>query len=466
MEGSEAVGRTLSRKERRQLKERARVDNLKPLLDKLSQDDDDRLDAVRELRSRLETVPIDDIVQTGFVPRLVQLAQECNNQKLQFESLWVLADMTSADDPKRVQAIVDVEFIDVMKGLLFAERAVTREQAASVLGKVALVSTEMRDFLLNRGVVLSIVKMLNLERHIEQVTFYDEHEKTWKLRSGKSEQPTSVIQNVARCLANLCAGTPRPVFGQAFGMILNSFETFLASQDKQVISQACRGLSYLEYVLSENVAMVVKCGICSRLVDFLEHTCDDVRSLSAKAVRQIARGSPHGMMAVLICEPVPALKDMLECEQTAVQIESCAILRIVLAVGHPHVKEVIDAGCVPSLASLLCNPVDEVQWAAACALGVFSARCTPEQMDDLTKDGCAGNMVKLLETAVFGNAIDVGIAVLEFISNAFAADRSLRTDRFRTVFKQTKCEELIQKVMEANVDDNLRKRAEKLLALN
>lgn len=278
-----------SRKERRQLKEQARVDELKPLQERLlSEDLGEQLDAARELRTLMEGAhppAAAVVIHAGFVPRLLELSKRNDQHELQFEALWVLSDLTGGA-AQQTQEVAECGAIDIFEHLLVSPSASAREQALTILGNIAGASVESRDKVMASGVVKDVLKMLHVGMANEHQTYYDEAAKVWKLRAGEPEQPVSVTRKAAHCVSRLCQGDPQPALGEAATPLLMALATLVMETDEEVLVHACTALAALKYGTFEQEFMV-KDGVDTRLNDLFSHASTDVQSLSKAAAEKI-----------------------------------------------------------------------------------------------------------------------------------------------------------------------------------
>lgn len=428
--GEEAIGR----KQRRQLKEHARVEKLRPLQEKLmSESPDTQHEAVCELRTLLDGAhppPLDDVLHADFVPRLLQLSQQADRQNLQFVALWVLTNLTSGT-PEQTRAVVDCGAVDIFERLLESPAAQIQEQASSILANIAGASVELRDAAVASGAVNHVLKMLNVkaEAGVETRSYYDKDDKVWKLRGGKPEQPISVTRMGAHCLNNLCRGEPSPVLGEVAAPLFHTLGTLVMSTDEEVLVKACSVLSCLHHAVAEHTTVLLKDGTCIRLVELLSNPNRRVQSVAASAVESIARGGSQGMDALLQCNPLPALKALLSGGNPSGQKDSCSVVANILALGNPQLQEVVDAGIVPLLVRSLQATEDGVRGCAARALSILSSKCSPAQMQDLVKPDCIAHMLSMLEPTAFQSSTEAGRVALSFVENILEAGKSLQQER-------------------------------------
>lgn len=112
---------------------------------------------IRELLSFATNVPIEQVMASGVVPRMIDFLSFRDAPKLQLEALWVLTNMASSDNPQYTAQIVTSGGIPPIIGVLTfdATSYALQEQALWALGNIAGESAEMRDLMVSEDACLS-----------------------------------------------------------------------------------------------------------------------------------------------------------------------------------------------------------------------------------------------------------------------------------------------------------------------
>merc|ERR1719361_3127637 len=104
-----------------------------------SPDPSKRLEATIEFRRMLSVEncpPIQEVIDSGVVPRIMQFLSYHNEQKLQFEAAWAITNIASGTTA-HTKCVVELGGIGCFVQLLGSPNAEVREQAVWALGNIA-----------------------------------------------------------------------------------------------------------------------------------------------------------------------------------------------------------------------------------------------------------------------------------------------------------------------------------------
>merc|ERR1719222_359788 len=117
-----------------------RLSNIDQLVTKLhSNNPNDRLQATVEFRRMLsveDNPPIQDVINSGVVPRLMEFLAYSQEEKLQFESAWTITNIASGTT-SHTRCVVEHGGIPAFVNLLSSPNSDVREQAVWALGNIA-----------------------------------------------------------------------------------------------------------------------------------------------------------------------------------------------------------------------------------------------------------------------------------------------------------------------------------------
>ncbi|AAG10631.1 Putative importin alpha subunit [Arabidopsis thaliana] len=352
-----------------------RLENIQQMIaGVMSEDRDLQLEATASFRRLLSierNPPINEVVQSGVVPHIVQFLSRDDFTQLQFEAAWALTNIASGTS-ENTRVIIDSGAVPLFVKLLSSASEEVREQAVWALGNVAGDSPKCRDHVLSCEAMMSLLAQ------------FHEHSKL------------SMLRNATWTLSNFCRGKPQPAFEQTKAA-LPALERLLHSTDEEVLTDASWALSYLSDGTNEKIQTVIDAGVIPRLVQLLAHPSPSVLIPALRTIGNIVTGDDIQTQAVISSQALPGLLNLLKnTYKKSIKKEACWTISNITAGNTSQIQEVFQAGIIRPLINLLEIGEFEIKKEAVWAISNATSGGNHDQIKFLVSQGCIRPLCDLL----------------------------------------------------------------------
>lgn len=349
--------------------------------------------AIRRLLSIDREPPVDAVIQSGAIPKLVSLLSRNDSQGLQFEAAWALTNVASGTT-HQTRAVVESGATEVMVQLLRSPDANVREQCVWCLGNIAGEGADCRDLILRQPDAVNNV-LLNIAHPASN----------------------SVLQNATWTLSNLFRGKPQPELA-VLQPAMAAFPHLLQNADPQVVADACWALSYLTDGDESCIDAVIHAGVLPLLMPLMERGSAKCVVPALRAVGNVVSGSDRQTQAVLDNGALPRLLSLLNADKRSVRKEACWTLSNVAA-GTPAQAGALAAvpNGIEALADVARTDVTEIRREAGWTLFNLCTGGVPEHAHAVAQRGGIRALARFLsanDVSVLNAALDAFREILRY----------------------------------------------------
>ena len=346
------------------------------LMNSTSPDPAIKLNAVQQTRKLLSSdknPPIDQIIEAGMLPILVECLTKDDQPNLQFEAAWALTNIASGSSPQ-TQAVVIAGAVEHFLRLLKSPQQHVCEQAVWALGNIIGDGPQCRDLVIKLGVVEPLLQFIN------------------------PEIPMSFLRNVTWVIVNLCRSKDPPPADDTIKQLLPALAFLIQNTDTNILVDTVWAISYLTDAGNNIIQLVIDAGFVPYLVPLLGHQEVKVVTAALRAVGNIVTGTDQQTQIVLNFDALKYFHTLLNHPKQKINKEAVWFLSNITAGTKVQVQAVIDANLIPQVITLLAKGDLATRREAAWCINNLSLSGKREQVAYVLQQGVLVPFCNLLST--------------------------------------------------------------------
>eukprot|EP00475_Leptophrys_vorax_P038575 TRINITY_DN6827_c0_g1_i4.p1 TRINITY_DN6827_c0_g1~~TRINITY_DN6827_c0_g1_i4.p1 ORF type:complete len:439 (-),score=90.35 TRINITY_DN6827_c0_g1_i4:263-1579(-) len=348
-----------------------------------------RLQGLTQIRALLcdENEPnvVQNVVESGVVPGLVELLNEGGDVDVQLEAIWILGCVaTGTSDQTRV--VVKAGALPQLSRLLRSKQHAgsnVREKVLWTLGNIAGDSVQLRNKVLKScptSVILDSIRS-----------------------AGGSFNKVG-----AWLISNMSAGDPAPSAMQISPVIPFVLELLESKEDDGVLLDAT--CAFRNLCGNENLSSttggdeLVTPQTCKMLVNLMQHKSGNISEAALSAACKIASKGNQERQMLLDAQILPALERNIVTHKRKRREETCKCL-LILAAGESFMDEFFSSKALAHLLlELISTDNSSVVAVAIILLKQVVKQCSRSQLDQLNKDDMLGRLFANLQSGKLRNS--------------------------------------------------------------
>uniref|UniRef100_A0A8C9W3B5 Importin subunit alpha n=1 Tax=Scleropages formosus TaxID=113540 RepID=A0A8C9W3B5_SCLFO len=308
----------------------------------------------RKLLSRQKDPPIDEIISSRLISKLVDFLAVDTCPPIQFEAAWALTNIASGT-MAQTRPVVDAGAVPGFVHLISSPHPHISEQAIWALGNIAGDSSFARDI-------------------------------------------ATYLRNITWTLSNLCRNKFPPVPLCIVQQMLPTLVRLMYHEDKAVLADICWAVSYLTDGPSDRIQAVLQIGLLSRLMQLLDANELSILTPALRTIGNIVSDSGESAQLVLDAGLLAHFPALLRHHKASIQKEATWTLSNIAAGKDKQIQEVINTGLVPLLVDILRQSDHRTQKEAVWTVNNYSTGGNVQQITYLVQNNVLEPMLDFLSS--------------------------------------------------------------------
>lgn len=310
---------------------------------------------VRKILSKEPQPPFDEVIQSGLVPRLVQLLDLNENPTIQFEVAWIITNICSGTtDQTRV--VVNSGALPKLVNLISSPDIRVCEQAVWALGNIVGDGAEFRDLVLAHGFLPALLALINPNLEI------------------------NFLRNATWVLVNICRNKDPPTSLEVIKQLIPALLYLIESEDQMILIDTTWAVSYITELGPSYSQLIIDSGIANKMTPLLTHQETKIQTAAIRALGCITTGSDDQTQAVIDAGAIPHLRKLLRENKDKVVKEALWFISNMTAGSHIQIQAIIDGGILPTIIYYLSVGDYQQQKEASWTIFNYCLSGTPEQL--------------------------------------------------------------------------------------
>ncbi|EGD77563.1 hypothetical protein PTSG_08661 [Salpingoeca rosetta] len=349
--------------------------------------------ALVQLRKHLannKTLPIQATINSGVLPKMVEMLGWDHAPDTQYEAAWVLTNVSSGE-PHQTMSVVEAGAAQPLCRLLLSPIDRVKDQACWCLGNVAGDGADLRDMLIEEGALNQFIIMLGEETNLD------------------------ILRNVSWTLSNFFRWRNPPAPAEAMQQALPVLAHRVRTQDPEVLANVCWSICYIAEAFDDFLDPICR-EFGPLFIQILSLESHMAQLPALRALGSITAGEDEQTQAVIDLGLLPLCHQLFHSKKANIRKDTCWTLSNICAGSEEQIDAVIHENLLTALVNLaLEDPVSKVQQDASWCLCNICTQGLPRHRDYVLKSGGLDAIALVLNLNMDKKALKVFLEALEML---------------------------------------------------
>lgn len=317
---------------------------------------------IRKLLSFQTDPPIQELIDIGIVPELIELLKN-SPAEFQYEALWCLTNIATGTTDQANSIVVKGGVPNII-ALMDSNIEELKNQAVWTIGNLASDSQKIRDLLIKDKAFDKILTIL------------------------ASTSQTQIIKTCTWAISNFCRVKPVPPYEYMKKSIkMISRAIVLIPEEVEFLTDACFILSFMTEHYKDTIKDLLDIELIPHIIKSLNIDTQFIQLSCLRIVGNIASGNANQTQKLLDWKVLDYLKKTIFNQKRAIRKESAWIISNIAAGTQKQIETLIAEEFLPILDEVIKNDEIEIKKEAIWAVCNLTSVENPEYLEKILKQG-------------------------------------------------------------------------------
>lgn len=344
------------------------------VVESMSPNTETKFEAIKTIRSVLSSdknPPIDEIIEAGILPILVDALKYDNIHILQFEAAWALTNIASGNS-MQTRKVVEIGAIPLLIKLLESSNDNVAEQCLWALGNIIGDGPDFRDLVIQQEFIKPLHNIL------------------------KRDPQPSFLRNLSWVLVNLCRSKSPPLQINVIREVLPILISLIETCDANIVGDVIWAVSYITDYGNSEIQTIIDSGIVSFIVPMLKHEDFKIQTPALRVIGNIVTGTDEQTQFIIDLNVLPYFPALLNHNKDKIKKEALWFLSNVTAGSVEQIQTLINHNIIPTVIKYLDEGSFMLQKEAAWVISNMLINGNKDQVKYLVENRVIEPICKLL----------------------------------------------------------------------
>lgn len=315
---------------------------------------------------------LQELIDSGVIPILIDFTTQFNCPELQYESAWSLSNIASGDI-EHTKILIDKGIVPKIVDLLNSPFEHIKDQAVWVIGNITGDTSSYSELICRYDTVQKLIQI------IQTCTSDD------------------LLKSAVWALGNLCKGEKAPEF-RVIKDAVSVFCGLLGKSDEEIVKSSLWVLASITEYSEGSCDLIIECKVLNRIISLFASKDIDIQLPAISIIGRVAAGSDSQTSEVISSGAITALTPLINSPNREIRKDAIWCLSNLAAGNEEHIEALVKAEIFQKINKILYRDEKYVKVEALWVLANVAGKGNRKQINELVKAGAISTLIHCLSS--------------------------------------------------------------------